>query len=269
MEEKDAQIIIALSFGQGRDGAPGLSNEALARVASGLREKYNLPLISQHEIADCMPEITSNPQDLVVRESRKKGQYLDTAEVLAQAKIHCAKFGFTKAIIVAHPDNAPRVLLLSQKNGFEAVVADAKGVLYDPDSVQEWTRNRKSFSGWNEFAEKIFSKLEVPLNDTMAGGTVKTLITGTPVSRDLNGDGVNDYAFIFFQESFAGKFYYLVAGIVDPITLAIAGTNEVFLGKDIAIRDVAVKNNRITVKSLYGTQEFAVEAGIIKEIYGG
>ena len=269
MEEKDAQIIIALSFGQGRDGAPGLSNEALARVASGLMEKYNLPLISQHEIADCMPQGAAKPQDLVVRESRKKGQYLDTAEVLAQAKIHCTKFGFTKAIVAAHPDHAPRVLLLCQKLGFDAVVADTKDVPYDPDSVQEWTRSRKSFSGWNEFAEKIFSKLGVPLKDTMAGGTVKTSINGAPASCDLNGDGVNDYLFIFSQESFASKFYYLIAGIVDPNTCAITETNEVFLGKDIAIRDVAVKNSRITVKSLYGTQEFAVEAGIIKEIYGG
>jgi len=269
MEEKDAQVIIALSFGQGMEGAPGLSNEALARVVSGLREKYNLLLISQREIADCMPEITSNPQNLVVCESRKKGQYLDTAEVLAQAKIHCAKFGFTKAIIVAHPDHAPRVLLLSKKNGFDAVAADTRDVPYDPDSIQEWTRSRKSFSEWNEFAEKIFSKLEVPLNDTLAGGNVKTSITGAPFCRDLNDDGINDYVFIFSQESFAGKFYYLIAGVVDPITFAIAGTNEVYLGKDVVIREVAVKNNKITVKSLYGAREFAVEGKIIKEIYGG
>jgi len=145
MEEKKAQIIIALSFGQGANGKPGLSNEALAEVVVELDDKYGLPIVAQWEIADCIPERMKNEKDLVVRKHRQEGQYLDTYEVLAQAKEHCDKFGFKKAIVVAHPDHAPRCTAVAVKLGFDVTIANTANVPYDPESTQEWTRSKEVF----------------------------------------------------------------------------------------------------------------------------
>jgi hypothetical protein len=146
MEEKDAQVIIALSFGQGRNKTPGKSNEALARVIANLDDKYNLPIVAQWEIADCISGRLSEPGDLVVREHREKGNYLDTYEVLVQAKIHCDKFGFAKAAIVAHPDHAPRCAAVAAKIGFDVLIADTTDIPYDPESIQDWTRSKQIFT---------------------------------------------------------------------------------------------------------------------------
>jgi len=247
MEEKDAQIIIALSFGQGRSGTPGASNEALARVVASLDEKYNLPIVAQWEIADCIPERMASPLDLVVRNHRQAGEYLDTVEVLVQAKEHCQNSGFTKVVIVAHPDHLPRAMAMAQKLGLETVAADTKKVPYDPDSVQEWTRSRQSFLAWNELALRLFLKFSIPLKDTKIDGVMKTSVIGMPATGDLNGDGIADYAFAFSQESGGNKFYYLVAGISDPETFAIQETNWVFAGKNINCQGIAIGRGAIEI----------------------
>lgn len=90
---------------------------------------------------------------------------------------------------------------------------------------------------------------------------------GAPVSGDLNHDGVDDYGFVFFQQSGADKFYYLIAGMVDFRTFSIAETTVIFLGKNTAFRKLAIKNNKIFVESLCNTREFIVEKEIIKESY--
>ena len=156
MEEKDVQIIIALSFGQGSGGSPGLSNEALARVVSKLAKKYNVPVIAQWEIADCIPDLSESQQNLIVREHRQSGQYLDTYEVLNQAKFHCDRLGFKKALVVAHPDHAPRCAAVAKKLGFEVAVADTQSVPYDPDSTQEWTRSKKIFLEREKLATEYY-----------------------------------------------------------------------------------------------------------------
>jgi len=268
MEEKEGEVIISLSFGQGRQGAPGLSNEALARVVAELDEKYDLPIVAQWEIANCVSGRMKDPWDLAIGQHRREGQYLDTFEVLAQAKIHCDKFGFNKAIIVAHPDHASRVLLMAEKIGFAALAADAKDVPYDPDSIQEWTKSRNNFLGWNDFAARIFPKLGVPLKDTQTGGGVKTSLIGAAVSGDLNSDKTNDYAFAFYQESAAGKFYYLIAGIVNPADSLIVETPEFFLGTGIDFKSVKIENNEIITEISNDCRKFKVDANVLKEING-
>jgi len=132
-------------IGQGSNGTPGLSNKALSRVVARLAKKFNLPVIAQWEIADCIPELFKSGNSLIIHQHRDKGQYLDTYEVLYQAKIHCDEFGYKRSLIVAHPDHVPRCAALAKKLGFEVAVADTSEVPYDPESIQEWTRSRKAF----------------------------------------------------------------------------------------------------------------------------
>lgn len=156
MEEKDAQAIMALSFGQGRNGAPGLSNEALAQVVAALDGKYNLPIVAQWEIADCIPDRLNDPEDLIVRKHRQEGQYLDTYEVLMQAKEHCDKYGLKKVIVVAHPDHMPRCAAVAIKLGFEVAIAATAGVPYDQESTQEWTRSAEVFIPREKLATEYY-----------------------------------------------------------------------------------------------------------------
>jgi len=151
MDVKESQVIIALAFGQGVNKTPGKSNEALAKIVEKLCEKERPPLCLQWEVADCLPGLVKS-HDLVVRRHREKDKYLDTYEVLAQAKAYCDRLGIERAIIVAHPDHAPRCAAVAAKLGLGVQIADTAGVPYDPDSVQEWTRNRDFFI--NEYESK-------------------------------------------------------------------------------------------------------------------
>ena len=268
MEEKEAQVIIALSFGQGRNGTPGLSNEALARAVAVLDDKYNLPIVAQWEIADCIPERMKEEKDLIVDERRQDKQYFDTLEVLGQAKDHCARFGLVRAIIVAHPDHLPQAMPAALRKGLKSVAADTKNVPYDPDSVQEWTRSHAGFLIRNYFVEHIFPSWSVPLKET-AGNNIKLTILGAAVAGDLNADGANDYASAFYQESKNGEFYYLMAGIVDQRNFSIAGTTEVFLGKNIDFGSLSIEDGVIIVKIDSETKKFIVEGNKLKEMHGG
>ena len=90
----------------------------------------------------------------------------------------------------------------------------------------------------------ILSPMGAPFKNT-PDRDIKLTVVGKVVAGDLNGDGVNDYAGAFFQESKNGKFYYLMAGIVDPQNLTISETNELFLGKDINFNNLSVRNGVI------------------------
>ena len=267
MDEIEAQVIIALSFGQGKNGTPGLSNEALARVVAELDDKYNLPIVAQWEIADCIPEHMKGERDLIVDERRQDKQYFDTIEVLRQSKDHCAKFGFDRAIIVAHPDHLPQVMPVVLQRGLKAVAADTKNVPYDPNSVQEWTRSREGFLIRNYFVAHIFPKWSVPFKNTV-GSNIRLGILGAAVAGDLNADGINDYVGAFYQESESGKFYYLMAGIVNPKDFSISGTEELFLGKDIDFKNIKIENGKIVVEISKMNRNFSVYGKCLKENYG-
>ncbi|MBI2175489.1 MAG: YdcF family protein [Parcubacteria group bacterium] len=135
-----AQAIIALSFGVG-DRCQ--SNQALADTALSLFEHFSLPLLLQGEVADSLPSGTNIA--LVVRKHRIPGVYLDTREVLEQVAKFAESRGWSRVIIVAHPDHVWRARLAAERLGFEVFVADTQGVPYDRNSLQPWTRSKRRF----------------------------------------------------------------------------------------------------------------------------
>ena len=142
-EIRRSDVVIALSFGLGKNGM-GMSNLQLAFAAEDVCDRYNIPVIAQWEIADSHL-LTDTYKAGVVREHRVEGKYLDTREVLEQAAAICAKEGWKKAIIVAHPDHLWRCAEAAKKFGFEVAIADTSCVVYDEGSVQSWTRSRSKF----------------------------------------------------------------------------------------------------------------------------
>lgn len=111
-------------------------NKALARIVQDICERLALPPVLQWEITDNLPEL---PKAGVVREHREKGRYLDTREVLFQSWETCVQHGWTKAVVIAHPDHLWRCVRAAEKLGFEVVgIPDTSDVPYDPP----WNRKR-------------------------------------------------------------------------------------------------------------------------------
>jgi len=111
-------------------------NKVLAHITKEIQKELDLPLVLQWEIAD---NIQGIPLAMVVREHHKKGIYLDTREVLFQAREFCKKQGWKRAIIVAHADHLWRGIRTAEKLGFEVVgVPDTSRVPYD----EPWNRLR-------------------------------------------------------------------------------------------------------------------------------
>jgi len=137
-----AEVVLGQSFGL-RSHDPGPSNAELARIAHALSRQHQTPLILQWEISDALVHPTTCAG--VVREHRIRGRYLDTYEVLSQSAILCRSRGWKRAIVLAHPDHAWRVVRTAERLGFTAVAADTGTVPYDPKSIQPWTRRRASF----------------------------------------------------------------------------------------------------------------------------
>lgn len=137
--------VIGFSFGYQKDGRkiiPGISNEDIARFI----EKYlqNWPLILQFEISVALKPNIHNVYKIT--KSRIPGQYLDTSEVATQAQEIMIKNHWHKTIIVAHPFHLPRVDAVCKKLGIETIVPSGlEAVRFDPNSSQEWTRDKKSW----------------------------------------------------------------------------------------------------------------------------
>ncbi|MDD5547362.1 MAG: hypothetical protein PHN74_00465 [Candidatus Pacebacteria bacterium] len=136
-------VVIAQSFGL-RNGGPGLSNEALVKIVKDIRcLKPKTLVIAQWEIGD---QLGSFPNLQIIREHRERGKYLDTREVLAQAKEYCKKKNVgKKAIIVAHPEHYLRVQWAAEKMGFKVTPIFTQQVPYDKESIQPWTRSKTRF----------------------------------------------------------------------------------------------------------------------------
>ena len=83
-----------------------------------------------------------------------------------------------------------------------------------------------------------------------APGSASKIITkyfGNEARGDLNGDGVEDVAFLLTQETGgSGTFYYIVAALGDK-NGGYTGTNGIFLGDRIAPQTTEIKNGEITV----------------------
>lgn len=138
-----SQVIIAQAFGQARYG-PGLSNEALARIVQAHYERYGLPIIAQIEVAEALI-VLGVPIYAVIRVHRQLGKYLDTVEVLRQAKVACDLNGWKIATLVSHPHHSGRVQAIAQRLGFEYTFIAVSELVYDPASTQWWTRGPLRF----------------------------------------------------------------------------------------------------------------------------
>lgn len=145
-----ADVVLGQSFGL-RKTSSGDSNKALAKIAKRLHKKYGLPLILQWEIADCLHKLSKAG---IIREHRVKGKYLDTYEALSQAKIICDRYGWKKAVILAHPDHYWRCVMTAKRLGFVTVAVDTSRVPYDPLSIQKWTKTSLRFIPY-DFAARM------------------------------------------------------------------------------------------------------------------
>ncbi len=76
--------------------------------------------------------------------------------------------------------------------------------------------------------------------------TVKTAYFGNEAKADMNGDGVNDVAFVLTQQGGgSGTFYYVAAALSSKD--GAVGTNAILLGDRIAPQTTEYKNGQIVV----------------------
>lgn len=140
------KCLVILSFGMGK-GADnyGDSNEALAKIAA----ETGLPIIAQWEIARILEKKYNVPTILSVEKIGNK--YLDTFDVLKEAKVLMNVNGFTNAVFIGHQIHLPRILLSAHKMGFEVEPKESfdlvmnQKIPYDKKSTQWWTRSELRF----------------------------------------------------------------------------------------------------------------------------
>ena len=146
MEKKTC--LIALSFGMcawrnnfGNINNFGLSNYWIAKTAFELK----IPTIAQWEIATILTQMGDNPE---ARIEKQEGKYLNSYEVLIQAKKHMEELGYEDAILLGHQDHLPRIRLIAKKMGIKingSNVFKDLSIPYDKRSTQWWTHNRFFF----------------------------------------------------------------------------------------------------------------------------
>ena len=149
-ETEDAQVIIAQSFGARKQGERGIGNMSIASAVWKISQKERIPVILQKEIVDrfrAFRDESSSPitEGIImgIVERHREGKYLDTYEVLSQAREVMRKYRWTRAILVAHPAHISRCKKVLEKMGMIVIIP--KGLEYIPfdiHSTQWWTRGR-------------------------------------------------------------------------------------------------------------------------------
>ena len=138
------EVIIAPSFGSRKDSQHDLSNLGIAKHIMGIYRTIKLPMIFQKEVASAFRSLTGGKDAeivKVIKEHRVKGKYLDTYEVLAQALEIIKKNGWTKVILVAHPDHICRAEKVLKKMRLKVLIPSGlEDIPFDPHSRQWWTR---------------------------------------------------------------------------------------------------------------------------------
>lgn len=154
-----------------------------------------------------------------------------------------------------------------------------------------------SFTAWHLFRDDTDPETKVPL-DTFIGhpdpssatfyfedGPVKlnggrakseisadspiemeTLLTDRSAFRDLNGDGKEDAAVILTQTGTgAGIFTYVAAFLSGPVNHR--GSNAIFLGDRIDIREISIQGNKIKVSFMARSadESLAAEPTVLTE----
>jgi len=131
--------------------------KAVVRVQRD-REKLGFPpamVILQAEISDAYA--TLDLSDIggdwlkISTHNRHPGRYLDSYEVIRQAKDAMKIKGLRNLIIVAHPDHYDRCRTIAKWFGLQVLEVNRnslKQIPYDKESDQLWTRNRHFFRTW-------------------------------------------------------------------------------------------------------------------------
>lgn len=139
---KDAECVIGLSFGHRLSSdnkmQPGTSNQDLAAFI--VRRYPDKPLLLQHEIAESLQSMSSLRPALSV--GPKENHYLDSRDVLIEAKEYMNRMGLASALLVAQSHHAPRVRLIAEKLGVTTIVPDGLPDTWDSLSAQWWTRSK-------------------------------------------------------------------------------------------------------------------------------
>jgi len=146
-----ADCVIGFSFGYRQEKEriiPGKTNEQLARFIEN--NFSSLPLILQFEINDALQERVT---DLIIKESRQKGEYLNSREIALQALEFMEVKRWKSAVIVTHPAMEARNDAICRKLGMMTILPSGlEAIEYDMESAQPWTRNRIS---WWEREESV------------------------------------------------------------------------------------------------------------------
>jgi len=127
----------------------------MAKLVEDLSIKYNLPIISQWEIADMIKK-ARNHLKAVVLEHRIKGKYLDTEEVAEQIMVEMKKQTWKNVVVIAHSLHVWRCVKVLEKLGAEIIIPDGLEIIpFDFQSEQWYTRN---FLFWivREIPARIF-----------------------------------------------------------------------------------------------------------------
>ena len=132
--------VIALSFGF-RTAADGTARSgAVNRDLAGFvaAETSGLPCIAQHEIADILLANYKITPAHVIHASL--GAYLDSRQVLIEARDYMQAHNLHAALIVVQRSHAYRTLSLCRRLGIAAELAHGLPYSWDVDSDQWWTR---------------------------------------------------------------------------------------------------------------------------------
>lgn len=153
-DEVDSLVVYAFGNRVAADGtlSPGPSNEALARVVEDFVAEHPVPVFAQWEVADLLaesevPDVTSIDPD-----TGPDGEvvYLSTAGVAEKAVTLAEQQGVDlgQVGVIGFADHAVRCVLVSRDAGMTGA-AVPEGVdlptEYDPQSGQEWTRDRETY----------------------------------------------------------------------------------------------------------------------------
>jgi hypothetical protein len=143
----DADCVIGPSFGYRKTAKgviePGRANTSLARFAA--TNLLALPKILQFEIDDAYEQLTGVRSEHRIEQHRKKGKYLDTREVAAQAVAVMRENGWGRAVLLGHPNHMPRIDSVVQNLGAATVVPENIEAVWDTESDQPWTRSPEAW----------------------------------------------------------------------------------------------------------------------------
>lgn len=149
-------IILAMEVGQGLeiDGTflPAKSNLEIAKIASDVRLRFNVPIFAQDEAATCL-RTYGEPADLAFI---KEGPYADSYEVVRSFVSRCRLSQIKNVLVVTHPLHQWRIMRLVAHFGLVPYAADCSAVQFDGSSVQEWCRSEEAFRSYEFKARMLY-----------------------------------------------------------------------------------------------------------------